>query len=234
MIEKRKKKEQREKDAAFFRQMEKNLLESLDRGELIPGLQLEVPAATKSTVVSKRVRTISGLNEYWMVELKSKEQPPIINKLPDTTTATSKLRARSPSPKRGLPPLKPPMPKRQIFSDEEDDLRGVDFLRDTSSSSNGSNTTLQPTAKQTTQHVRRNTMDGEVSTTTMEQPDIPATIQTVSGVLRAHILDAARNPPRPSIFSDGGSNRVPSLEEIQEFVWEFYHRSQMEFDAIST
>lgn len=204
--------------------MEQNLLQSLGRGELVPGWKPETPAEAKSASVSKRVRTISGLNEQWMVELQSKDRPVL-------KPVGKGIRTHSPSPKHGLPPLKPPTPKqREASSDEDDDLRGVDFLRENAASSTTKTADTTPTVST---HVRRNTMDGDVSTTTMEQPDIPATIQTVSGVLRAHIVDAARNPPRPSIFSDGGSHKVPTLAEIQEFVWEFYHRSQMEFDAIS-
>jgi hypothetical protein len=89
-----------------------------------------------------------------------------------------------------------------------------------------------------------------MTASTMDRPDIPATIKTVCGVIRAHILQSCRNAGRPrvlptvnvAIFNDRPNTTgnttssapapLPSVQQVQDFYWGFYRRSQMEFDAI--
>jgi hypothetical protein len=148
---------------------------------------------------------------------------------------------------------------------DDDLLRGVDFVGPLGSGA-------------VERHMRRNTYDGgpprraasrqssvatatassanttttttSMTASTMDRPDIPATIKTVCGVIRAHILQSCRNANnRPrilptvnvAIFNDRPQNTtststtpapLPSVQQVQDFYWGFYRRSQMEFDAI--
>jgi hypothetical protein len=76
-MERRKRKEQRIKDAAFFRVMEENILASLARGELLPTIPLaetvkqgppQEPLVVRPAAI--RVRTISNMNERLLSDLR--------------------------------------------------------------------------------------------------------------------------------------------------------------------
>jgi hypothetical protein len=105
-------------------------------------------------------------------------------------------------------------------------------------------------------HVRRNTGGTVFVQSTMENPDVNATIKCVCGVFRAHIVSScASTTSSPlgsefDVFQDEtsrdyharGSTKkrdslnihqcVPSLQEIENFYLEFFRRSQMEQDTI--
>jgi hypothetical protein len=122
-----------------------------------------------------------------------------------------------------------------------------------SNASTAPSSSLSPSSS----HVRRNTGGTVFVQSTMENPDINATIKCVCGVYRAHIVSSCTSAapsssgssPEFGIFRDetsrdyrtGGSKirdslnikqGVPSLEEIENFYMEFFRRSQMEQDTI--
>lgn len=96
-MEKKRKEERRKRDAIFFKEMERNILESLKRGELIPGVKSSSTHRRKKSVVvnvgpprepasppphhaqlvtgpvkpgAPRIRTISGMDEVLLAELR--------------------------------------------------------------------------------------------------------------------------------------------------------------------
>jgi hypothetical protein len=74
-MEKRKRTERRQKDLAFFKVMELNILASLERGELISGIPLtetkkEGPPIEPSPLPVHRVRTISSMDQVLLAELR--------------------------------------------------------------------------------------------------------------------------------------------------------------------
>ena len=111
-------------------------------------------------------------------------------------------------------------------------------------------------------HTRRNTGGTIYLQTTMENPDIKATIKCICGIYRTHIIQtverqSCRSPTSVNmigtssldnydVFNDdygmgkkkntNGSTKVtvdiPSLSDVLDFYAEFFRRSQMEFDTI--
>ena len=122
-IEKRIKKEQRQKLIVFFRAMERNLLASLARGEVVPGQReleqvgppLEPLYNRGDDTTKPRVRTISAVNEHLLAQLSLQE-----GGNSKTSYATSQLHPHKllhhpqtpSSPIQGRPPLpsRPPQP----------------------------------------------------------------------------------------------------------------------------
>lgn len=96
-------------------------------------------------------------------------------------------------------------------------------------------------------HKRRNTGGTIFVKSTMENPDIKATVKCVCGVYRAHIVQSQTSrPPLPAhlhkinlrVFRDEFPSRrhtppsVPALGEIEYFYLKFFEKSQMEHDTI--
>lgn len=77
LLEKKILKEKREKDAAFFKEMESNILVSLKKGQLIPGILLadtKKEEASSQAIKTHRVRTLScGLDDGLLTELKLRD-----------------------------------------------------------------------------------------------------------------------------------------------------------------
>lgn len=230
-LEKKKKEERRKRDAQFFREMERNILESLKRGELIPG----IPNANKSSsvvdvgppreprsppddalaihrkAVAPRVRTISGMDEVMLAELK------------DDRMGRSFVNPKPIEPRSGRPPL-PAGPSKRPSEDEDCDSDPMELSPDMTHPSkvalpmrrSGSSGSLvdsdllageslldEPIQCESDMiaeltngetkplHTRRNTGGTIYLKTTIYNPDIKATIKCVCGVYRTHIVQAA-------------------------------------------
>jgi hypothetical protein len=154
----------------------------------------------------------------------------------------------------------------------EEHLQTMDPNKNMNNSGKAPNATVTTTKTTTTKtlaapipagsnHLRRNTGTGGtifgIVQSTMENPNVNATIRCVSGVYRAHIvqsLEKARHASKHSpvstvsvstvhvnldIFRDDYETSqikvqavVPDLSVIEAFYQEFYRRSQMEHDTI--
>jgi hypothetical protein len=72
-MEKKMKLERRRRDRKFFDEMEKNIMKSLERGELIPGIpyhETKDEGPPKEPLPKSRVRTISGMDDVLLAELR--------------------------------------------------------------------------------------------------------------------------------------------------------------------
>ena len=72
-MEKQRRLERRKRDLAFFKEMEQNILQSLARGELIPGIPLsetKKEGPPKEPRPVQRVRTISSMDNLLLAELR--------------------------------------------------------------------------------------------------------------------------------------------------------------------
>ncbi len=234
-LEKKKKEEKLKRDTIFFKEMERNILQSLKRGELIPG----IPNATTSKAVvdvgppreprsppentlpihrkaaCPRMRTISGMDEVLLAELKD-----------DNLVRLFHTHMQRPiEPRSGRPPL-PAGPSKRAIDDEDCEcdsdplelspdlthpVKDVHPLhRNTSSSSlveldllAGESLLDEPIQSENDMiaeltngdirplHTRRNTGGTIYLQNTIYNPDIQATIKCVCGVYRTHIVQAA-------------------------------------------
>jgi len=197
-MEKRKKMEKRRQNRQFFKDMEQNIYQSLARNELIPGVSLDSPTMVAAEPPRGRaVRTISGMDEALLQELKQQEkEDAVVVKRRDE-------HGRPPLPTRQTPELislefSPDQHERKTADGTEADtmeLRGEHLLDGPideefemeephlSQPSHGSN-------QHQHHHVRRNTGGTIRFQSTMTNPNIEATIKCVCGVYRAHILQA--------------------------------------------
>ena len=110
-MEKRLKEEERRMDKIFFKEMELNIYKSLERGEYIPGVKQEskhmmipsTPAEETPSIegTKQRVRTISGMDESLLAQLKIGTVPLAVS----TTYTAPKKTSTAPSDIRGRPPL---------------------------------------------------------------------------------------------------------------------------------
>ena len=298
---------ERQENIKFFREMEERIRESLKRGELIPGIPrdhhevIDVgppldPMIGKPATI--RMRTISGMDEHMMAELRAHESDQLIalqesmeqapsssnntvtasqRRSPSSTISASSSNIPTSQDRQGRPPL----PNRRLDaeenssllredsdlgddSNETESLRGVDLLEESpmrlattgkaatdlapSSTSPSSDDSPTFVASPLT-HIRRNTGGTYFAHTTMDNPDIDASIKCVCGVYRQHILENTENnkvqPKRKSlaphlvnlnlsIFHDNIDRApvVPKLSNVERFYQEFFKRSQMELDTI--
>jgi hypothetical protein len=72
-MEKKMKQERRKRDRKFFEEMEKNIMKSLQRGEVIPGIpykETKKEGPPKEPLPKTRVRTISGMDDFLLAELR--------------------------------------------------------------------------------------------------------------------------------------------------------------------
>jgi hypothetical protein len=278
LLEKKQKREQRRRDQAFFAEMERNILASLERGEKIPGaidLEKEGPPVEPEELPEPkcRVRTISGMNEHLLAQLNDPTSilmpvKPFRYGNGSNQPTTKVMEGRPPLPPSHPHPQRPAPTSPLDSPPDSDDLRGEDFLESPLMSEYDDNLAETPPKRdQKTapskltplSHVRRNTGGTMFVKSTMEKPDVNATIQCVCGVYRAHIVQSVAK-----VVVTGGSDdhrttlhhaavnmdvfrddhyefqyheskepeHVPSLQEIQAFYMDFYQRSQMEHDTI--
>lgn len=233
-LEQRRRREQRERDAAFFKEMESNLMKSLARGELTPGIpRKDGPSDTaqlspreplspgedvvKPTIgkVPSRVRTISGMDEVLLAELRddgdvgsrpiASQRPPLLARPP---VYNDKQMGRPPRPRRSqmdgmdaleLSPDPEPIKHQPLphplhrHDSEAEPLAGELLLDEPIQSDCKLVGVLSPGDKPAaiTQHSRRNTGGTIYIQNTLYNPDIQATIKCICGVYRAHIVQAA-------------------------------------------
>lgn len=203
-MEKEQKKERRRVARQFFDEMEKNILDSISRGEVVPGIpfkETEKEGPPKEPSPKSHVRTISAMHGILLEELganpKTSRQDRYNNKLKTYQKAISqKGRGQNPVPTTGRPPLPGrdlvqstsssscnKTPKSGINSDAKSSLQGTEDGTDhqTAEQSN-----LDPMG-QKIGHTRRNTEGTIHIQSTMTNPDVKATIKCVCGVFRAHI-----------------------------------------------
>ncbi len=120
-IEKEKKKERRRIARLFFDEMEKNILDSLSRGEVIPGIPCEEAKEElppKEPLPKSHVRTISAMYGVLLEELgvppQSSSQPDQLKWKPKSKEPTSQKPKRQNSNPRqnSIPRGRPPLPGR--------------------------------------------------------------------------------------------------------------------------
>jgi hypothetical protein len=203
-MEKKRKKERRRIARLFFDEMEKNILDSISRGEVVPGIpfkETQKEGPPKEPSPKSHVRTISAMHGILLEELeanpKTSRQDHYNNKLKKYQKASSqKGRGQNSVPTKGRPPLPGrdlvqstsssscnKTPQSGINSDKELSPQGMEDRTDhpTAEQSN-----LDPMG-QKVGHTRRNTEGTIHIQSTMTNPDIKATIKCVCGVFRAHI-----------------------------------------------
>lgn len=226
--------EQRRARQAFFAIMEENIRTSLTRGELIPGIPRTLAPAgppqepeevAEDPVLPKppRVRTISAMDEGVLAQLKDGSTPAtaVARTLPPTNVP---MEGRPPLPRRRAVSSKDVILEGELEEPKPETLHGEDLVDASLSKPN---------------HVRRHTGIAPNPKSTMDNPNIDATIQCVCGVYRTHIQTAPQGSPVTvphfdlDVFRDGTADpKVPTLEELTRFYKEFYRRSQMEHDTI--
>lgn len=198
--------------------MENNIREALDRGELIPGVAPdETPfgGAPKEPLTpfpeqsSTRVRTISCMNEKLLAQVQTADN--ILVKMVDERNArTGCNEGRPPLPHRRLPSHAEKGLERAFeqsatilsSAKEGEKLRGEALLEQPLISKRSiSRNKTSDKSKASRSHVRRNTGGTIYVQTTMDNPDIQATIKAVCGVYRAHIVQAAARKSQRSPVS---------------------------------
>jgi len=240
MRERRKKKEQMRSARKFFDDMEKNILNSMARGE-VPGIPFCDPGGNSNKMVSStheqvlptgnsHVRTISGMHDV-LAELTQKSK-------------IHKRLTRNLAPIGGRPPL-PGMRPQNDNSNANGKIVGEKSMNNKSHKLNNAG----EVSTSSIGHARRNTGGTIYLQNSMTNPNIKATIKCVCAVFRAHIVQSTDKRQYTQISHDdyrifddnfGSSirrsllNEVPNLTEILEFYVEFYQRSQMEHDTIIT
>ena len=217
--ERKQKIERRKRDRIFFDEMEKNIMKSLERGDIIPGVK-EVPEAgsPNEPLPKTRVRTISGMDDVLLAELRDdlnvgdRVKPPEKRILEKPTLGTRQSSAT------GRPPLPSNRSKRNTSSTDEDDdlqlspdievkpkqaapspqLTGEKFLDAPIHNESQWNDIgkemlgVNNALSPPPGHARRNTGSTIYLQHTMINPDIQATIKCVCGVYRAHIVQASK------------------------------------------
>jgi len=218
-IEEKERLERRNTNLEFFRDMEKNILESMSKGELIPGIpfrETKKEGPPKQPQRSPRVRTISGMDEVLLAELRDdnnalRQQP----RQRRHSTTLELHSATTSSADNGRPPLPfsrgtnrssmKPSDSMEFLSERGSSieantelkklLRGCDTLpmggklfdAPIHSECDVPNLATSPPSG----HRRRNTGGTIYVQNTMTNPDIKATIKCVCSVYRAHIVQAA-------------------------------------------
>ncbi|KAG7346628.1 cyclin-like protein [Nitzschia inconspicua] len=137
-MERRAKAEKRRLARIFFDEMEKNLVQSLARGELIPGIPREETkdeGSPKEPLPKCRVRTISGMDDVLLAELRGdychSEPVKAVPRRPTDPSRPATITTRQSSAKSNVPIAgRPPLPVSRQSSvksvkknDEVDDLQ---------------------------------------------------------------------------------------------------------------
>lgn len=123
LIEKLQKKEHRKKQEIFFCEMETNLLSSLARGEIVPGMcnieKQGPPQEPLYDLPKPRIRTLSAVNEHLLAQMSQQQQKQdeMPQRLPQpaiyTSTSTSPIQGRPPLPSLRSTPKVTEVPKVQ-------------------------------------------------------------------------------------------------------------------------
>mmetsp|Transcript_11855 Transcript_11855/g.27716 ORF Transcript_11855/g.27716 Transcript_11855/m.27716 type:complete len:600 (+) Transcript_11855:110-1909(+) len=216
-LERRRKREKRRIARAFFNEMEKNILDSLSRGEVIPGIpfhETKGEGPPQEPIPKSHVRTISAMHGVLLEELGMKPNASM-NTTQEQNHETPK-RKKNTIRNSALMTGRPPLPgskyfaqdKRQRDSFDENLLSRMDekIGYDTDQKPdvelagekildapiNGESHNLQqdrrePFPKSSIGHTRRNTGGTIYLQNFMTNPDIKATIKCVCGLYRAHI-----------------------------------------------
>jgi hypothetical protein len=224
----------------FFHEMEKNLLESLKRGELIPGIKEKKYSRTATPRESKthHIRTISTMDgNYLLAELRDDQ-----NEADASYVRLEAKKQSSSKESKGRPPLfqqefwkKVPRPQHHPLSSSTPPFSGDSIDQESAATTTITNNGYH--------HARRNTGGTIFLQNTMTKPDISATVKAVCGVYRSHIVQNASQKKGPKnkffvkLFWDEQGTivirpSVPSLSEVKHFYQEFYSRSKMEHDTI--
>jgi hypothetical protein len=188
---------------AFFNEMEDNIYKSLERGEYITGakkLTIEAPAhepmvpvVTMVTAMDEksRIRTISGMDESLLVELKLGTKPAVATvPVAPKTHSTAPIRGRPPLPTGqrsnreldtidsfSLSPEEAPEKKlSHMESDVTAELAGESLVDAPIGEIIGLESESAMIAGKK-RHVRRNTGGTIYVKTTMMNPDVQATIK---------------------------------------------------------
>jgi hypothetical protein len=230
-MERKKRREKRKQDLEFFREMEANIHSSLERVELIPGIPIgetKKEGPPLEPLRSSRVRTISGMDEVLLAELRDDASVTRQQPQPRVGVFIPTLQQSTPSERKGRPPLPtgPHAPKRAPTKSEsneslelspeniapitinEPELLAGEKLLDEPLETACDFSDLG-TKSLTNGHVRRNTGNTIYLQSTMENPDIKNTIKCVCGVYRTHIVQTAeRNASRSPVSVNVG----PSLD----------------------
>jgi Cyclin, N-terminal domain len=226
----------------FFRNMEENILKSLRRGELIPGIPRnetdkqgppkEPRAAPSAPIV--RIRTISAMDEHMLAQ---------VNQAPSSiSTLTSKpARIVRTSSVDGRPPL--PIRKSK---DDESASSDSNLAAATTSTAIVVNAATKPQASEpleetrdektivsssrnsTMSHIRRNTGGTIYVKNTMDNPDIQATIKCVCAVYRSHIVESVKRKP---VRSPVSVQSVPHDVEVFSDDYQTYSRRRSDLDV---
>mmetsp|Transcript_7183 Transcript_7183/g.13285 ORF Transcript_7183/g.13285 Transcript_7183/m.13285 type:complete len:631 (-) Transcript_7183:117-2009(-) len=142
-LEKKTKLEKRRLARKFFDEMEKNIMKSLERGEVIPGIPLDETkkeGPPQEPLPKSRVRTISGMDDVLLAELRDdynnygasrqkqlqpqKHRQPLPAVSTSLSSSASSLKGRNPVPKPGRPPLpslRQANSKSQIGKNDQDE-----------------------------------------------------------------------------------------------------------------
>lgn len=254
--------DERRRTLDFFCDMERNILASLARSETIPGFSLAdmeqlCPIANcknqRTTPLSSRnvqkkqskkksVRTLSGMDEHLLTNLQSPQSSDRTRTSRDNRNPM--VASRTPNNKQRRPPL--PSPIARFRHDARPRAKNIP-----SPAQQPENP--KKTTKNSGNHVRRNTGGTMHVGSTLENPDVQATIKCICGVYRAHIVQAkSRRKHNQTIVTINGSlvslevfhddyefypHRqppipVPSVGEIVDFFSVYYRRSQCEHDTL--
>lgn len=246
--EKRKKKEQMRIARKFFNEMEKNIINSMAKGEVcqggVPFLKTAMLGPPKEPLPAGgklHVRTISGMHG---VQITNDHEKAAIPKI-----ISQKRTKRNSALIAGRPPLPGARSLHETNSSKSNRTRLKDFDDDVNISQKGIDVNESKVSmSSTTGHTRRNTGGTIYLQNSMTNPNIKATIQCVCGVYLAHIVQSVQKDiPRSfrdyNVFDDACGSpkkrkssevKVPTLMEVLEFYEGFYQRSQMEHDTIIT
>ena len=219
-MEKRKKAQRRKRDMAFFREMEVNILRSLSRGEVIPGIPTVklVPTGppleptNASAIGARNVRTLSKMDDTVLAELRDD----VITPEEFNRAIQAQTRSKPRSSSRGRPPL--PNPNRSFNGSVRDRSqsrsrsrsgRSVTDTLDTVEAAVGSEKKKASSSNSSAPQLRTGrskpppTSSSSRSTTTTSGGEDPAGTDSLAG---EHLLDGPLNSEITSLSS--GENKA--------------------------
>jgi len=224
--EKRKKKEQMRIARIFFNEMEENVLDSIARGEVVPGIPFYETKDTEmegleSTVGKSHIRTISRMHGVLVAELgdnpNEKRQDVYHDKATIPKVISQKRTKRNSALIAGRPPLPGARSQHEINSSHPKRARQKDFDDDVEHPQQGIDERLVgeklinnkscevnklEVSMSSTGHTRRNTGGTIYLQNSMTNPNIKATIRCVCAVFRAHIAQSKDDRRRAQKFRD--------------------------------
>ena len=183
--------EKRRQDRQFFRDMEQNIYNSLSRKEVIPGVSVDSPhvVAAEPHPRGRTVRTISGMDEALLQELKQEEEVVVKRRTKRDEHGRPPLPTRQSQTQTPLE-FSPDQQERKTSDGTEADtmeLRGEHLLdgpideelemEEADLPQQQSPPPPQQQEQQQQHHVRRNTGGTIRFQSTMTNPNIEATIK---------------------------------------------------------